>query len=219
VPEVRLVDLDDVGAGLEERMDLLVDGNGEVERERPAVAVVEVLRLLGHGERPGQRDLDLPVGVLTQERDVTHLDGPPPAHRAADGRHPSLRTRAVDRGTGVVDVHAVEGGGEPVRVAFPADLAVGDDVDAGELEVADREPCGVVLGLLEMLRRDAPDLTGAGAWGQPPAEHRAVDEPVGLRVAADDGRGQKLMHGDASPRDQRLTAVRLRCDSIAPAIV
>jgi hypothetical protein len=48
----------------------------------------------------------------------------------------------------VVGVDPVERGGEPVRVALPADLAVGDRVDARTLHVADGHERGVVLGLL-----------------------------------------------------------------------
>ena len=55
--------------------------------------------------------------------------------------HPGHRVRVpatVERRAGVVDVHAVKRGREPVGVAFPADLAVGDDVEAGVLLRADR---------------------------------------------------------------------------------
>ena len=53
--QVRLVDLDDVGAGRLQVVELLVDGLGVREREAPLVVVVVVLRLLRHRERPGER--------------------------------------------------------------------------------------------------------------------------------------------------------------------
>ena len=49
----------------------------------------------------------------------------------------------------VVDVDAFERGRETVGIAFAPHLAVGDDVDAGALHVADRDQRGVVLRLLE----------------------------------------------------------------------
>src|SRR5712691_12207401 len=100
----------------------------------------------------------------------------------------------VKGGAGVVEVYPFERGGEAIRVAFAPDLAVGDDVDPGALQVADREDRGVVLGLLEVLGCDSPDLQRAGSWRQATAEHRAVDEPIGLGIAADDGRQQDILH-------------------------
>ena len=56
--EVRLVDLDDVGAGRLQVAELLVHGLRVREREAAPVAVVVVLRLLGHRERARHGDLD-----------------------------------------------------------------------------------------------------------------------------------------------------------------
>src|SRR6185437_15172394 len=67
-------------------------------------------------------------------------------------------------------------------------LAVGEDVDAGRLHVANRQERRIVLRLLEIFRRHAPDFGRPHAWHLG-AERGAVDEPVGLRIAADDRRG------------------------------
>ena len=56
--EVRLVDLDDVGAGCLEIVQLLVDCRRVRQREAPLVVVVVVLRLLRHRERARHGDLD-----------------------------------------------------------------------------------------------------------------------------------------------------------------
>ena len=78
---------------------------------------------------------------------------------------------AVERGAGVVDVDALERRGEVVGVRLPPHLAVGDDVEACLLLGADGQHRGVVLRLLEVLRRDPPQLAGAHprreAAGQP----------------------------------------------------
>ena len=65
-------------------------------------------------------------------------------------------------------------------------FAVGNNVDACALHVADGEQRGVILRLLQQIARDAPDL------GRPDARHLGAElfpvyEPVGLRIAADDG--------------------------------
>ena len=57
--------------------------------------------------------------------------------------------RAVERGSRVVEVDAVERGREAVRVALAPDLAVADDIEAGLLLGADRDDRRVVLGLVE----------------------------------------------------------------------
>ena len=99
---------------------------------------------------------------------------------------------AVERDARVVEVDAVEGGREAVRVALPPHLPVGDDVDARELHVLHGEPRRVVLGFLEVLLRDPPELERAHARWEPVAEPLTVDQPVGLRVAADDGRDERF---------------------------
>ena len=126
-----------------------------------------------------------------QELHVAHLDRVAAADRAG---HPGHRVRlaaAVQRGTGVVDVHAVEGGREPVRVAFPADLAVGDDVQAGPLLGPDGQFGRVALGLLQVVRGHPPQLAGPDPGREPAAQPRPVDQPVRLRVTADQGGGEE----------------------------
>ena len=92
---------------------------------------------------------------------------------------------------GLLAVHALERGGEAVGVAFAAHLAIGDDVDAGALLVADRQHRGVVLRLLEPGRLDAPQFARAGARRNDLRQASAVDQPVGLRVAAHQRRRQQ----------------------------
>ena len=73
---------------------------------------------------------------------------------------PRRRILPTTRGTGVarpvasdlagmLGVDAFQREGEAVGVALAADLAVGDDVDAGALHVADRQDGAVVLRLLQ----------------------------------------------------------------------
>ena len=64
---------------------------------------------------------------------------------------------------GVVDVDAFERGREAVGIALAPHLAVGDDVDAGALHVADRDQGRVVLRLFEESAGDAPHLRRAHA--------------------------------------------------------
>ena len=187
----RLVELHHVGAGGEQVSDLLVQRRGAGECQRGLVAIVLVVELLRHGEGAGNGDLDGPVGIGAQERHVARLHWLPAADRADDSRH-DLDTAGRTRGNlcRVLAVHALERGGETVGVALAAHLAVGDDVDAGALLVADREQCGVVLRLLEPGRLDPPQLARASTRRNDFRQEPAVDQPVGLGVAADQRGGQ-----------------------------
>jgi len=123
--------------------------------------------------------------VSAQELQVIHLDRVAPPDRADHPGHRVRVTAAVERRSRVVDVHPVERGREPVGVALPTDLAVGDDVQAGILLGADREHGGVGLGLLEELGGDAPQLGRAHPGREPAGQPAPVDKPVRLWITSD----------------------------------
>ena len=135
-----------------------------------------------------------------------------PPDLASDARHGIGLAAAVERGAGIVDVDAFERGGEAVRVALAAHLAVGDYVEASALLVADGEEGGVVLGLLEPFRRDPPELGRAHARREPSLQLLAVDQPVGLRIGADE-RGRKEVWPSEPPgvRCRKPTPVAAFC--------
>jgi hypothetical protein len=99
--------------------------------------------------------------VGAQEFDIAHLDRPQPADRANDARHDDGAVGAPAHRRRVVEIDPREGGHKAVRIAFAVDLAVGDDVDAGSLHVADRQPGRIVLGGFEPGLGQAPQLAGA----------------------------------------------------------
>ena len=104
--------------------------------------------------------------------------GPRAADLADHARHRRLVPAAVvDDSAGIVDVDALERGGEAVGVALAPHLAVGDDVDAGALHVADGEERGVVLRLLEeRLRRRARSRACARAAPPSTASARSTSQ-------------------------------------------
>src|SRR6185503_13334366 len=104
-------------------------------------------------------------------------------------RHRVRVARTVERAAWVVEIHAVERGGEAVGVALAPDLAVADDVEPGLLLCANGDDGRVVLRLLQILRRDAPQLLGTHARRKAAGELLAVDQPLRLRKAADDRGG------------------------------
>ncbi len=195
VAQPGLVELDDVGAGGLQVVGLGVDRLRVVHRQLFQIAVVLVPGLLGHGEGAGQGDLGRAVGVAAEELHVAQLDGPHAPDRADHAGHLRLVAVAVLDDAGVVVVHPVERGGEPVRVALAPDLAVADDVDPGALHVADGDHGGVVLRLLQEIFRHAPDAPQAHARDAL-GEGGPIDEPVGLGIAADHRGGEHLLgHG------------------------
>ena len=93
---------------------------------------------------------------------------------------------AIEGCSRVVDVDAVEGRGEAVGVALPAHLPVGDDVESRPLLVDDGEDSGVVLRLLQPLRRDSPQLGGVTARREAIGQPGRIDQPVRLSVGTDE---------------------------------
>ena len=113
------------------------------------------------------------------------------AHLADRARHHGVAAGAVPHHRRRVDVDAVERGREAVGIALAPHLAVGDDVDAGALHVADRDQGRVVLRLFEERLRHAPHLLQAHARHGLRLQHGVIDQPVGLRIGADHGRRQQ----------------------------
>src|SRR5207302_4849944 len=124
--------------------------------------------------------LDRLVRVCAQELDVADLDGMFAADGSHDTRHDVDAAAATWTVARVVEIDAVEGSREAVAVAFAADLAVGNDVDAGPLHVADGDPGGVILGLFEEWLRNAPQVSGAYPRWESRQQLVAIDKPVGL---------------------------------------
>ena len=145
----RLVELDHIGPGGLQIAGLGIDRRGVIHHQLFLVFVVFVLGLARHRERAGQGDLDLAIGVAAQELDIAHFDRPQPADRADDARHDNGSARPPADSRRVVEVDPGECCRKAVRIAFAADLAVGDDVDAGAFHVADREHRRIVLRLFE----------------------------------------------------------------------
>jgi hypothetical protein len=97
-------------------------------------------------------------------------------------------TASVESRPRVVDVDPVERRGEPVRIALTSHLAVGDDVQAGVFLRPDRKQRRVVLGLLQVRLRDAPQLSRPYAWREPSRQLLPIDQPLRLGVTADEHR-------------------------------
>jgi hypothetical protein len=116
---------------------------------------------------------------------VVDLDRMPAPHLAGDARHRIGMAGAVERGAGIVDVDAFERGREAVGIALAPHLAVGDDVEAGALLIADGEQRRVVLRLRQEFRRYAPQFLGAHPRRKAAGELLAIDQPFRLGVGAD----------------------------------
>jgi hypothetical protein len=128
--------------------------------------------------------------VALEELQVLHFHGVPAADLADDTGHGVGMAGPVEGRARVVQVDAIQRGGEAVRVAFAADLAIAHDVQARLLLEADGEQRRVVLSLREMGLLQPPELEGAHTWWKSAGELRAIDQPFRLWVASDDGGGK-----------------------------
>jgi hypothetical protein len=129
--------------------------------------------------------------VLAKELHVAHLHRMAALDRSHHARHRVGMAAAVQCGARIVDIYAIERRGEAIRVALAPHLAVGDDVEACPLLVADGDDRSVVLRLFEPLGGDAPEFLGTYAGWKALAEFFAIDQPVGLGVASHQRRWQQ----------------------------
>ena len=109
--------------------------------------------------------------------------------RADDARHGVRMAAAIEGDAGIVDVDARKRGRKAVGVAFATDLAVRDDVESGRFLSLDCKHCRIVLRLRQPLRRDAPEFARTHPRRKTTCEFFAVDQPVRLRITADERRG------------------------------
>ncbi len=191
-PEPGLVDLDDVGAGGLQVPGFGVHGVGEGHDQRLLVAVVLIDALQSQGEGTGQGDPGAATGVAAQEAHVLDLDGAGPSDGADHAWHLNPAPWTQLDGPRPCRIHPLQRQDEAVGIALPADLAVGDDVDAGALHVFDGQAGGVVLGLGQDLRSRSPDVRRIDAGHVVAPQPVLIDQPVRLRIAADHGRRQQL---------------------------
>ena len=153
-----LVELDHVGAGLFEIARLRIHRGGKIHHHLVVVFIVFVDRLPAHGERTRQRDLRHPPGIAAKEFHVAGFDRMGAADRTDDAWHGSGQTGLRCHFARLAGGNAFERGRKTVGVAFAPYLAIGNDVDAGALHVADRKQRCIVLRLLQPGLGDAPQI-------------------------------------------------------------
>ena len=127
---------------------LCIQGHGIVHGRLLFGGVKIVLRLLQHGERARHRDLDLALCMGLEKKQILQLDGPGAPDLAHNAGHRVGVAGTVQAHAWVIDVNALQCGGDAIGIALTADFAVGDDVQTGIFLGADGEQGGVLHGLL-----------------------------------------------------------------------
>ncbi len=97
---------------------------------------------------------------------------------------------AIEHLTRALGDDSFEGVGEAVRVALPACLAVGDDVEPEPVLLSDRHDGGVVVGLVEPRIVDPPERVVVDPDRDVPVEPGAIDQPARLAPTPDERGGQ-----------------------------
>src|SRR5206468_3915120 len=131
----------------------------------------------------GDGDLGPALREAAQEAEVVHQPEGRGGHPVADHAVVEVVVEAL---RGVVDLHPGQPHREVVDHVVPAQLAVGDEIDAGNLLVLDRRLDRHVVDLVEVVAADATlEVVVLHAL-----------EPAGHGVAADDGGGKQwFTHG------------------------
>src|SRR5262249_2050389 len=132
--------------------------------------------------------------VRAEELQIAQLDGMLAANLTGHARHRNRLAAAIERRTRILRVNSFERGGEPVGIAFAPLLAVGNDVEAGALLVPNGNERRLILSGFTHLTINQPEIVHPHArhhLGQP----RAVDQPVRLRIGADErSRKESVCH-------------------------
>src|SRR5436190_11831250 len=153
--------------------------------------------------------------MALEDTHVLQLHRMPAPDLSLNARHGIRMTGAFERRSRIVDIDAFERRGEAVGVALAADLAVGDDVEAGLLLRADGEQRGVVLRFGETDLRYPPELSCAHARRKAAGEPLAVDQPFRLWITADQ-RGRKEHQTFSCPATNFGDVRRRRSGSMRP---
>ncbi len=202
----RLVELDEVGAGVSQLAALLAQHADDVLAELLLAGVDPAGDLLDpHGARQqvgsGKRDLDRPVRVLAQEPVLVERQRPAardPAHAGGvldrEGGHVERLQDALEARLVLDDVehlgegdqaHALELVGDEGVEVVAALLPVGDDVDAGLLLEVEQAADGLVGDAVEVVAGDHAVLLAALRLedlgrARPAADGRDREEQRGL---------------------------------------
>jgi hypothetical protein len=186
-----------MSAPAKEVLDLLIERSRIAHRHRFLIFIEIVVSLLRHREGAGDSDFD-PLGRIgAQKRHVAHFNGMLSPDRPRNTWNRAGLAGAIKARPRIFDVDAFESGCEPVGIALPSHFAVGQDVDPGGFLIADREKRRVVLSLIQPFIADPPELLRPDS-GHVFAELTAVDQPIGLGIAADERRRENCVHLVAS---------------------
>ena len=151
-------------------------------RQRARIAVVVVVRLCRQAEWTGQGDFHAAVRVGAQKLQIAHFHRTATPDRTDHAGHDRATPGGAEEVGGVLRIQPIQRGGEPIGVALAAHLAVGDDVDASALQVADREQRGVVLRLAPdrvRLPATAPPRARAARRARPSLPDRSASQAAG----------------------------------------
>src|SRR6266540_6100215 len=208
--EGRLVELDHVHAERGELARFLADQGSQRHAELRAAAIVGVVDGIGDGHGPGDGELDSTPGLSAEEAHLVGVDRTAPAERRRHRRHVGFVAVAADADRDHFrEVHAVQPLDEAPDEVTPRLLAVGDDVDAGLLLVAECQADGVALALLKRRALEAPGrpegLRGGeprGLWQTP--GYGGVEHPVAWYHA-----GHESVDATARPYGSRAGGLRV----------
>ena len=172
-PAVRLVDLDEIGAGLDQRAALGVHDPDEIGQQRVLVPIAAPeLERHQQGVRPGHRRLDAPGRQRARELELLH--DAEPLGRAEPVDHLERRVRVPER-----LAEPARGGERPdtAEAIVEADdepdahhLARAHHVDAGALLVEERHLGRVLHQLADVGRAHAPGLHRLAREPDPPGQ-------------------------------------------------
>src|SRR5262249_36404313 len=165
----RLVELEHVAAGGLEVAQLGIDRGGDDHRKLGPVLVGLVERAIDPGHRPGKRHLHRAVGVRLGEAEVVDGCRTAASDLASDAwHHARLMAAAIHVLLRLVDeVDTVPRPRHVEDEAFAALLAIGQEIEADLLLLAQRYDRGIVLRLAQLIALEPEGDAVALGMGEP----------------------------------------------------
>jgi hypothetical protein len=173
----RLIELQHIAAGGLQVEKLGIDGGRDIHRELGLVGIGFVQRAVDDRHRPRDRDLHRPVRVRLGKGELAHAGGATATDLADDARD-EARASSVAIGfllALVLEINALPGRRGVIDEAFAPLLAVGQDVEANLLLIAQRDQRGIVLRLCELFAFEAEGNPAALGCSEPSRPRQAAD--------------------------------------------
>ena len=100
-------------------------------------------------------------------------------------------TGAVEANTRVINVYAVQCRGNSIGVTLTPDFSICDDIQTRILLGSDGQKGRILHGFFKIRLFNSPKFFGSYSGRKTARQLRSIDQPIGLRITANNGGGKQ----------------------------